>query len=81
MEKLAKEKAKGKPLYTATKSGGKIGIVDEEGQKTLEKLDKATSVKYMTEVEIPGTVRSSPVAANGVLYLMTNYNLWAVAPK
>jgi len=81
MEQLAKDKAGDKPLYSATKSGGKIGIVDEAGQKTLETLDKEASVKIITEVEIPGTVRSTPVVANGVLYLMTNYNLWAVAPK
>jgi len=53
-----------------------VEITDKTGKKT--KLAKDRTEALLHEVEMPGSVFSSPVYANGVLYITTGSHLFAV---
>ena len=73
MKKLAEEF--GGEISTV-KAGKVIEVTDKSGKKT--KLSAERTAKLLTEVEMPGSVFSSPVYANGVLYIATGSHLYAV---
>ena len=59
--------------------GGKLAVTDSGGKTT--KLEKVESAKYMSEVEMPGSVFSSVIVANGVVYVATGSHLYAIEQK
>ena len=63
------------------KTGQLLGITDEKSSKTLLKIPAIDTKKIMYEIEMLGAVKSSPVVANGVLYVKTAFNLYAIGPK
>lgn len=58
---------------------GKVFIGNEDGIVTVLKQGK--EMKVLAEVEMPGSIFSSPIYANGVLYVMTGSNLYAIEKK
>jgi outer membrane protein assembly factor BamB len=77
----------GKPLWTydmlATVWGsplvadGKVYIGDEDGDVAV--LKAGTEMKKIAEIDMGASVYSTPVPANGVLYIMTPATLYAIA--
>lgn len=55
---------------------GKVYIGNEDGIVTV--LQHGKEKKVLAEVEMPGSVFSSPVYANGVLYIATGSTLYAI---
>jgi outer membrane protein assembly factor BamB len=56
-----------------------IEVADKDGKKT--QLTKEQTDACMTEVEMPSSVLSSPIYANGVLYIATASHLYAIEEK
>ena len=56
---------------------GKVYLGDEDGDVAVLKTGK--EMKKIAEIDMKGTVYSTPVPANGVLYIMTNSTLYAIA--
>ena len=56
---------------------GKLYIGTEDGQLAVFAADK--NEKLINTIEMGGPVYSTPVAANGVLYVSTMTNLYAIA--
>ena len=54
---------------------GKVYLGDEDGDIAV--LEVAKELKLISETNMGNTVYSSPVAANGVLYIMTRSELYA----
>jgi len=63
----------GSPLF----ADGKIYLGDEDGDVTV--LQAGKEMKKIAEMNMGSSVYSSPVPANGVLYIMTRNELYAVA--
>jgi outer membrane protein assembly factor BamB len=58
---------------------GKIYQGNDDGLVTIFKHGKKKEI--LGEIEMPGRVRATPVAANNVLYVMTENKLYAIANK
>jgi len=59
---------------------GKVYIGTEDGDIFIFQHGKEK--KLLTKVEMEGEpVRSTPIVANGVLYVMTEYHLYAIQKK
>jgi outer membrane protein assembly factor BamB len=70
----AKSEIWGSPLWV----DGKIYI--GTGDKDVHILAHGKNMKLLGKVEMTdGSINSTPVVANGVLYLMTMQGLWAIA--
>jgi len=76
MKKLAEEF--GGEISTQLQ-GGVVTVTDKTGKKT--KLDKSRTESLLVEVEMPSSVFSSPIYANGVLYIGTSSHLYAIEEK
>lgn len=55
---------------------GKVYIGDEDGDVTIVKHDRA--LKVIREINVGDSVYTTPVASNGVLYLVTRSKLYAL---
>jgi outer membrane protein assembly factor BamB len=64
----------GSPLV----ADGKVYLGDQDGDVAI--LRAGTELKKLAEIEMGNTVYSTPVPANGVLYIMTRTDLYAIAP-
>jgi len=60
-------------------AGGKVLIGTEEGDLYI--FEPGKQLKAPTKIEFGQPIRSTPIMANGVLYVMTESNLFAVAGK
>ena len=58
---------------------GKVYLGDEDGDVVV--LQAGKELKKISEMNMGSSVYSTPVAANGVLYIMNNRELYAVAGK
>jgi outer membrane protein assembly factor BamB len=58
---------------------GKIYMGNDDGKVLIFQHGKEK--KLLAEVEMEGKIRATPVAANGVLYVMTENKLYAIAKK
>ena len=58
---------------------GKVMLGDEDGDLTVMKTGRFKEV--LSEVNFGNTIYSTPIAANGVLYIMTRSHLYAIASK
>lgn len=58
---------------------GKVMIGDEDGDVDVMKAGRVKEV--LSEINFGNTVYSTPVVANGVLYIMTRSHLYAIAEK
>jgi outer membrane protein assembly factor BamB len=77
----------GKPIWTYDAlaavwgspyvADGKVYLGDEDGDVAV--LEAAKELKVLSEPNMGNTVYSTPVAANGVLYIMDSSELYAVA--
>jgi outer membrane protein assembly factor BamB len=56
---------------------GKVYLGDEDGDVAV--LKAGTEMKKISEVDMGNSVYSTPVPANGVLYIMTRSELYAIA--
>jgi outer membrane protein assembly factor BamB len=56
---------------------GKVMIGDEDGDLTIMKTGPVKEV--LSEINFGNTVYSTPVVANGVLYVMTRSHIYAIA--
>jgi outer membrane protein assembly factor BamB len=56
---------------------GKVYLGDQDGDVAVFKA--AAEMKKISEIDMGGSVYSTPVPANGVLYIMTSSELYAVA--
>jgi outer membrane protein assembly factor BamB len=56
---------------------GKVYLGDQDGDVAVFKA--AVEMKKISEIDMGGSVYGTPVPANGVLYIMTSSNLYAVA--
>lgn len=65
----------GSPLM----ADGKIYIGNEDGYLTILPATKEYDKKSVIEIEMNAPVLSSPIAANGVLYVATHTHLFAIA--
>ena len=63
----------GSPLV----ADGKVYLGDEDGD--LAVLQAGKDLKVLSEISMGSAVYSTPVAANGVLYVMTRQELYAIA--
>jgi hypothetical protein len=54
-----------------------VYLGDEDGDVIV--LQAGKELKKLSEVNVGGAVYSTPVAANGVLYLMNRTNLYAIS--
>lgn len=76
MAALVKEHSRGLKIKNNITS---LGVTDAGGAE--HKIEGERMKALVHEIEMPGSVFSSPVAANGVLYIMTGSNLYAVAKE
>ncbi len=67
----------GSPLL----ADGKLFIGNEDGYLTILPARRTYEKKDVIEVEMPSPIYSSPVAANGVLYIGTHTHLYAIAEE
>jgi outer membrane protein assembly factor BamB len=58
---------------------GKVYLGDEDGDIRVFQAGK--ELKKLSEINMGGAIYSTPVAANGVLYIMTGKQLYAIAAK
>ena len=58
---------------------GKVMLGDEDGDLTVMKTGRVKEV--LSEINFGNSVYSTPVVANGVLYIMTRSHLYAIAAK
>jgi outer membrane protein assembly factor BamB len=58
---------------------GKVMIGDEDGDVDVLKAGRIKEV--LSEINFGNTVYSTPVVANGVLYIMTRSHVYAIAEK
>ncbi len=56
---------------------GKVYLGDQDGDVAV--LKAGTEVKKISEIDMGNSVYSTPVPANGVLYIMTRSELYAIA--
>ena len=56
---------------------GKVYLGDEDGDVVVFQAGK--ELKKLSEINMDGAVYGTPVAANGVLYIMNRNNLYAIA--
>jgi outer membrane protein assembly factor BamB len=63
----------GSPLV----ADGKVYLGDQDGDVVV--LKAGTELKKIAEIDMGGSVYSTPVPANGVLYIMTRSDLYAIA--
>jgi outer membrane protein assembly factor BamB len=63
----------GSPLL----ADGKVYLGDEDGDVAV--LQAAPEMKKIAEIDMKASVYSTPVPANGVLYIMTPHTLYAIA--
>jgi outer membrane protein assembly factor BamB len=63
----------GSPLV----ADGKVYLGDQDGDVVV--LKAGTELKKIAEIDMGGSVYSTPVPANGVLYIMTRSELFAIA--
>lgn len=66
----------GSPLV----ADGKLYIGNEDGYLSIFPATKEYDKKKVVEIDMTSPVYSSPVAANGVLYVATHTHLFAIAP-
>ncbi len=57
-------------------AGGHVVIGNEDGLLFI--LEAGREKKLVAEIEFPGPIYSSPVVANGVLYVSTMSHLFAI---
>ena len=63
----------GSPLV----ADGKVYLGDQDGDVAV--LKAGTELKRISEIDMGNSVYSTPVPANGVLYIMTSQRLYAIA--
>jgi outer membrane protein assembly factor BamB len=63
----------GSPLV----ADGKVYLGDQDGDVAV--LKAGTEMKKISEIDMGSSVCSTPVPANGVLYIMTSSELYAIA--
>jgi len=63
----------GSPLV----ADGKVYLGDQDGDVAI--LKSGTEMKKVSEIDMGNSVYSTPVPANGVLYIMTPTDLYAIA--
>jgi outer membrane protein assembly factor BamB len=63
----------GSPLV----ADGKVYVGDQDGDVAILKTGK--EMAKVAEIDMGNAVCSTPVPANGVLYIMTNSQLYAIA--
>jgi outer membrane protein assembly factor BamB len=56
---------------------GKVYLGDQDGDVAVLKV--GTEMKKISEIDMGNSVYSTPVPANGVLYIMTPSELYAIA--
>ena len=56
---------------------GKVYLGDQDGDIAIFKA--GTEMKKISEIDMGNSVYSTPVPANGVLYIMTPSDLYAIA--
>ena len=56
---------------------GRVYLGDEDGDVAV--LAAGPEMKKIAEIDMGDAVHSTPVAANGVLYVMSRSNLYAIA--
>ena len=56
---------------------GKVDLGDQDGDVAIFKA--GSEMKKISEIDMGGSVYSTPVPANGVLYIMTPSELYAIA--
>jgi hypothetical protein len=59
------------------------GAADMKAARAIQKAKRAETEKeyVIAKVEFPSAIRSTPVVANGVLYVMTETTLFALKTK
>ncbi len=65
----------GSPLV----ADGKVYLGDEDGDVVV--LQAGRTLKKLAEINMGNAIHSTPVAANGVLYIMTSSDLYAIAAR
>ena len=65
----------GSPLV----ADGKVYLGDQDGDVAV--LKAGTELQKIAEIDMRGSVYSTPVPANGVLYIMTSSEIYAVAGR
>jgi outer membrane protein assembly factor BamB len=65
----------GSPLV----ADGKVYIGDQDGDVAV--LGAGTDLKKIAEIDMGASVYSTPVPANGVLYVMTRFDLYAITAQ
>ena len=63
----------GSPLV----ADGRVYLGDQDGDVVV--LNAGTELKKLAEIDMGNSVYSTPVPANGVLYIMTRADLYAIA--
>ena len=63
----------GSPLV----ADGKVYLGDQDGDVAI--LKAGAQMQKIAEIDMKGSVYSTPVPANGVLYIMTTSDLYAIA--
>lgn len=58
---------------------GKVLLGDEDGDLTV--LQTGTEMEVLSEIGFGNVIYSTPIAANGVLYIMTRSHLYAIAAE
>ena len=58
---------------------GKVMIGDEDGD--VDVLQAGPTLEVLSEINFGNTIYSTPVVANGTLFIMTRSHLYAIAPK
>ena len=58
---------------------GKVYIGNEDGYMTILPADKEYSKDRVVEIDMTSPIYSSPIAANGVLYVAIHTHLFAIA--
>jgi outer membrane protein assembly factor BamB len=56
---------------------GKVYLGNEDGVMTIFEASKEK--KIINEIQFPGPIYSTPIVANGVLYIGTHTHLYAIA--
>ena len=59
------------------------GAPNLKAARVIQKAERAKVEKeyVLGKIEFPATIRTTPIVANGVLYVMTEHSLYAISRK